>query len=311
MTDAVDKVRKLLNLAEGKGATPAEAAVALATAERLMARHRLERADVMREGEGAEAVEDGAAEPLFTSRRRMPWVLGLAAGVAAAQHCRTYLRPTPPGAEHGWSVCLVGRASDMQVARYLFAYAHREIERLAADARDSGVLCGGNEVNSFKWGAAEIVVARMHLARTEAERAFRQQHGQAAQTAIVRVSERDTEVELWMKKQFKLERPKKRRGNKIDQYGRQLGHDAGSRIALTPAVEGKTEAPARRLAAEFVAHSERYGLAELVRWHCECGSGGQGSLAADGSITRGSAPENAPEIKARCIACTRRKETTP
>ncbi len=240
----LDKIARLLRLAENAGATVHEAAAAAGAAAKLMAEHRLERGDL--EGAEAEAISDADA-PLFVMGRRVRWVCGLASGIARTQGCRSYVRvvdvydPDRRDVRRRSELKLVGRKSDIESARYLFAYLHREIERLCSLARRRREIERGRvATDSFRVGAAYEVLEKLRAARTEAERGFAEEHGKTAATrAIVRVDERDAEVQRWMKERLELKSAPKFRGGSGDAEAAEAGRRAGRAIEIRRGIDGE------------------------------------------------------------------------
>lgn len=236
-TQVLDKIARLLRLAENDGATVHEAAVAAATAARLMAEHRLERADV-EAPDGSELIED-QDEPLFTMGRRVPWISGLANGISRSQGCRTYLRRSARKGRQRVDLAVVGRRADVEAVRYLFAYLHREIERIADLAAKSGEIDADRvSKNSFRCGTAAVVIYRLNQARLEAEGAFAAARGrEQASRAIVCVDAREAAVEAWMRERLKLRDTRSSRSvGRRDAYD--AGKQAGARIEIRRGIEG-------------------------------------------------------------------------
>ncbi len=239
----LDKIARLLRLAENAGATVHEAARAAEFAAKLMAEHRLEKSDF--EGaDGDDSISDDDI-PLFVMGRRVRWICGLAAGIARTQGCRSYVSVSTSRDTKGREVGrrselkLVGRKSDIQSARYLFAYLHREIERLYELAREKREIGRGRvAADSFRVGATYEVLQRLRAARAEAERGYASDYGhEAASRAIVRVDERDAEVQRFMKERMKLKDVAKFQGN-TDHGALEAGKRAGKAIEIRRGLEG-------------------------------------------------------------------------
>lgn|SRR5262245_41026866 len=234
----IDKVARLLRLAEGEGTNPNEAAVAAATAARLMAEHRLERSDIEGAELDAEPIEIPEAA-LHIMKKRVPWITALGAGVARSQGYRTYLKIRVSHLGRQTQLALVGRKSDVEATRYLFTYLHREIARLCELARERFEIDPGLvAANSFRMGAVEVVIRRLREAREQAAHDFAEKRGkQRASTALARVDQRDAQVELWMKKEMKLEQTRSTRQS-YDRSAVDAGRRAGRSIELRRAIEG-------------------------------------------------------------------------
>lgn len=228
--EALEKVLKLLKLAEGTGNTH-EAANAAARAQEIMDRYQIERGAVAA-AEAARGINGGAASPpdepiseqeyLDILRTTWPkWRAELAAAIARHNHCRVYLTRTY---QHGVVRCnrttgeqraraaiaIIGRASDANAVRYLYQYLVREIERLCEKECPRG---GGRTwANNFKRGAALEIAVRLHKQREETISQVRQEaHAASSEHALVHVDkalealrERTTSVNEWLKKHMKL-----------------------------------------------------------------------------------------------------------
>lgn len=182
----LDRIRKLLALA--RSSNPHEAAAAAARAAELMAQHQLAEASLEHEDEAIGEHE------LERCGRKVTWKSILARGVCIACACDCYwTRPWRLGADER-SLRIVGRASDVDAARYLYAYLVREIERLARAAwdarqRESPLDSARAWKNAFRSGAASEIAMRLRTARDEALAAARRRADAdtAASKAVVRV----------------------------------------------------------------------------------------------------------------------------
>ena len=176
----LDKVKKLLRLAE-RTTNEGEAAAAAAAAQKLIERHRLDVAAIdISEGEGEreaplEAPERAVLEGAEGRRNKCAWRGALASGVARANACRVYWT--------GPRLQIVGAPSDVATVRYLYAYLVREIDRLA------GTKSGGKAwLHGWRMGAVSTVSQRLAAARDEARREARAEAQTGGGTAIVRVN---------------------------------------------------------------------------------------------------------------------------
>jgi post-segregation antitoxin (ccd killing protein) len=159
--DVIEKVAKLLALASGRGTTPEEAATAAAAAQRLMLRHRIEQAEVERleadDPIGLTSPPAGAGEGreegfVYQTQR---WQLDLLKAIAAANGCMVVI--TRKERSGKWME-LVGRQSDLEISRYLWAYLSREILRLKTQ-QTRGWSRGRK--NHFCLGAVHTVAAAL------------------------------------------------------------------------------------------------------------------------------------------------------
>lgn len=174
--DTMRRVRALLAKENAPGTTPEEVSAALALAARLLEREGLTRAALEIEGTAEEAEEEtrAFADPLFTASRAATWRTRLGSILAAAFGCAQY--------RSGASLMLVGKPSDAETVRYLFAYCAREIERLARE-RCAGE--GRTYANNFRIGCTDAIADAIRVEQ-EAERAA-QRAAAAANTRALAV----------------------------------------------------------------------------------------------------------------------------
>ncbi len=218
----VAKVAALLQLAEGAGTTPAEAATAASVAQRLMDRHRLTRADLAEPNPVRHHLE-----PVYRSSRLVSWRRVLVGGIARINGCRVMVR-SAPGVR---SMELVGREGDVAVVRFLTAYLTREINRLArrgvaerlGDSRSARAWG-----TSFRLAAVAEVVGRL-------ERESQQSRTGAAQAALVRLGRDEQALDELVEKLATGTARWSTRGAQ-DSDGRAAGRSAGRGLPLRRAV---------------------------------------------------------------------------
>lgn len=230
----VAKVAKLLRLAEGTS-NPNEAAVAAAAAQRLMDEHRISKAEVGSADNADESIAV-AGDPLWSRKGTLPtWVGYLASVMARANDCRTYVARGRGFDLKGrrftrTHLNIVGRESDVQVARYMFAYCMREIERLAKKASRRGEISGRTGFNNFRVGAIDALYEKLRKQKA-ASRAT------ASSTALVRLDNRSKDVERYMDANLKL-RSGGRRSITLDRSARSAGVAAGRSISVNRGMRG-------------------------------------------------------------------------
>ena len=226
----IDRIAKLLKLAEGKGTTPAEAATAAAQANRLMLKHNINQATV----DGVdldpsmlEAIERGV---LWEGGRIVSWRMELACGVARLNQCRVLIhaatRPTHARPERRAHLSIIGRPSNSAVVSYLFTFLAREIDRLAK-AADHGWESARSFRNSFRVGAVRTVLTRLSEDRDEQRREARFAKQSAA---LVLVDKHDTDVAAYTKRHASSGTYHGGAGS--SSAGAKAGRSAGERIAI-------------------------------------------------------------------------------
>ncbi len=231
MTDTsavIDKIAKLLRLAEGKGATPGESANAAAQAQRLMDRHKLSRGAVDAHSQ-CEPIER-SAEPVFEGCRLAAWRRHLAAGVAFNFDCRVLI-VTPR--DRRQRIELVGRPSDVQVTRYVYVYVSREIDRLCKEGLRQRYFPGRGEArtwgSNFRAAAAVAIVHQLQATRRETQRQARLEQG--AGPALVRLENTHRALNAFVRAASNA--PMRPVGLRtIDAEAQAAGHEAGSGISL-------------------------------------------------------------------------------
>lgn len=238
----LDRIRRLLAL--GTSPNLHEAELALATAARLMERHRLTRADLgMFDGEGIhidpEAVFVGVR--LVTS-----WRSVLANKLARLEGCRAleemYL--SPKCKTELARLVLVGRPEQIAVTRHLYRYLERAIEAECRAARRRRRVRGAAAAETFRVAAIETVMRRLRRAKELARREHLRAGGSS--TAIERVSAEGDTVEAWLRKQCGDIGPERYASDPVSARAEAAGRDAGERIALHPGLDEAKNA--RRLA---------------------------------------------------------------
>ncbi|NBT35513.1 MAG: DUF2786 domain-containing protein [Betaproteobacteria bacterium] len=191
--NVIDKIRCLRRLSENKSATPAEAANAAARVQELMLKHKLTAADV---GEDEEDVT-WWPEPLWTGKNRSPWRSVLAIGIATANACRI-LHGAAPGAARKMTV--VGKKSDAEVVRYLYAFLEREIERHCKEFLDkSSESAPGSakmRAKSFRLGFAETVSRRLREERTKAK--AEAATSTTMERGLIRLDQDEAAIQKWI-----------------------------------------------------------------------------------------------------------------
>lgn len=238
----IDKIAKLLRLAEGDGASANEAANAAAKAQELMDRHKLSRALI-----DDRALEDGdpigsfEQEPLMQDMLTR-WRIRLADAVARMNDCVMLLRSLSRDGIKGRAY-LVGRTSDVEVSRYMFTYLNREIDRIgraALQQLDEAPREPDVWLNDFCYGAASVVFRRLQDARVNVQRDALK--NEAGKKALVALRDRSAAVDAFVKeltggRQIKL-------GAKgVDLQAHMAGRSAGETIPIHEAVTSDGEPP--------------------------------------------------------------------
>ena len=232
--EAVAKALKFLRLA--KSDNPNEAALAASRAQDIIDRHKLDVGALEAptpEQRPSEPIKD-FEDPLHAGgAKRSTWLVRLTVVVCGANACQCYTQ--------GGTIKIVGRPSDAQTVRYLFALLHAAIDRLAErDARGNGRTWA----NNYRLGVVETVAARLaeqrKATRQEAQVAAFQTGGESAivrvNQAIVKMDADSAATAAWVKANLKLRTVPVRAS--YDHGAREAGRRAGHEIALGGAKAG-------------------------------------------------------------------------
>jgi hypothetical protein len=148
----VDRIRKLLALAESANVN--EAAAAMSQAQRLMTEHQISEADLEEPG-----IEIGQEILFDDGKTRVPnWRKRLALDIAQANTCAILMHRDK---KRRWRIDIVGAAMNVEVVKFLFAYCCSEIERLAAQESKRLARPGRSWLTSFRFGAAYSIGKRI------------------------------------------------------------------------------------------------------------------------------------------------------
>lgn len=195
------KISKLLKLSASPNVN--EAATAAAMAQDLMMRHGISRASADLSGETTEPAEPIAdfgekPEGWLDANGRDTWRGWMAQAVAKHHGCRAYRRRR--AGLPGFSLEVIGRASDVETVRYLHSYLAREVERLTTE---HGAGMGVTWRNNFRIGVVDAIRATL-AKQAEATKAAVRSEAQTS-TALVlvdrslaRIKEMDAEVQAFI-----------------------------------------------------------------------------------------------------------------
>ena len=162
----IDKIQKLLALAESSNVN--EAASAAARAQELMTKHQIELADLQALTPGLELEEIVNAE-LFSEKSMINWKVALAAGIAKANDCSVYSARYKNARNKLVEVKsnFVGRKSALETVRYFYGYLVNQVNFLASQVRGPDV--DRAYLNAFRLGAVAKITTRLLAARDAAK----------------------------------------------------------------------------------------------------------------------------------------------
>lgn len=228
----LSKIRKLLRLARGKGTTPAEAASAAATAQRLMEEHRITEAML-----GTDDAPPGMVM-VWSGKRLLFWRRMLWAAICEENGCAAIV-----GRSNGRQyIAVCGRQEDVEFARALVQYLVAEIDRLCVSSwvrrsalQSLGVLQERSSVtwkNSFRTGAVWEVDRRMREAKESARAAAPASSGWALVVLDERLARSERAVEQWAEQNGKRVKEKAGSAYEPDSLAFEEGVRAGSKLSL-------------------------------------------------------------------------------
>ena len=215
----LDRVRKLLALAESPNVH--EAASAAALAQTLIDKHRLQallEAD-RAEAIATEALDDGRDSPLETGRRVRTWKTVLASGLARLNGCVAYTT----GRKKTAQLLVAGQPGDRAAVLEIWTWLVHRIELLSAT---QGPGEDRSWHDAFRIGAAEEILGRMAASQQAV-------HQEVEPTALVSVKEglarRNAAVQQYAEQTLRL-RPG--RALRVDADGYARGKAAGATLKL-------------------------------------------------------------------------------
>lgn len=181
----IEKVQKLLALSHSANAN--EAAAAAAAANRLIDQYRLSEADLEIQGQTEEPLEEDAGY-IYESGRITPWKRTLV-HVLVNHYGLSHWNDT--SYKTGRKVSryrLIGRKSDITVAKYMFAWLTSECQRLSAiEAAGMGRVYVASYCDGFVNGVAtQLKSSRQEVA------------AQASSAALVKIDQRAEEAKKFM-----------------------------------------------------------------------------------------------------------------
>ncbi len=169
----LERVRKLLALAESPNVH--EAAAAAARAQALITQYKLQ--GLLERRARDEALSDGRDAPLESTRKIRKWKSVLAAALARANGCEAYTLAVGRRQEH---LCVAGHPDDQAAVAALWDWLVRRLEWLSA-THGAGESREWHE--SFRIGAAEIIGERLATVEDAEREAL--VDGTRAETALV------------------------------------------------------------------------------------------------------------------------------
>ncbi len=240
----LDKIRKLLRMAEHQASNPNEAASAAAHAQRLMDEHNLSAAmlELDDETKAEDVVMADGADALDSFDRLRLWKARLSLAIAEANHCESIVRGVRglPGRR----LALIGRPSDIAAVRYIYAFVAGETDRLVE--RNCRHL-GATWRNNYRHGVVDAVAERLAEQRRAFESEQRENAADAGRVnaALMRIESRSLQVAAFVARELPGAKTSEHK-HAHDVAARAVGYVHGSRIRLGGSV-GSLTSPAPAL----------------------------------------------------------------
>lgn len=248
-----DKIKKLLRLSE-KAGTPEEAASAAAKAQELMLRYRLESCDFS----GARDEQAGGGTPdeevnhysenpkVAESIKYSTWMGHLIRVLARHNNCQIVIftrtqtvvksrnhwgQPVFGKKKIGVDYRLIGRASDVEMVRFLYSHVTPQIEGLLNQHKVMGWIQGKTEALQFRIGVIETIDRRL----TEMEKSVKQEYVDQHKGSALALYDQKSAKTLEKYKQI-AEKEKFKTGSswniRQSASARECGREAGEKVGL-------------------------------------------------------------------------------
>lgn len=182
LDEAINKARKLLNLADSDN--PNEAAAAAAQAQKILDKYEITQTMVEQSGEEEPDDEDIAVfrdSPLHeaTKFNLDKWRIRLADVISEANMCQVLLNTNSN--RNVKQIIIVGRPSDAEKVRYIFQWMFEETERLCKrDGRGKGRTWR----NNYRHGVVDTITKKLRQVREEAIAELKEAN---SSTALIKV----------------------------------------------------------------------------------------------------------------------------
>lgn len=186
----ISKVNKLLALSKSSNAN--EAAAAAAAANRLIDQYRLSEIDLNTSEESDPLLEDDGF--IYETGRIVPWKSSLAVTLAKHYGCAIFNSVSKDTGRKYSRYKLIGRKSDISLARYMFSWLALECQRLSdQEARGKGKVFASSYCQGFVAGVAkQLATSRQESLKN------------ANESAIIKINAREQESIAFMHKMHTL-----------------------------------------------------------------------------------------------------------
>lgn len=236
---ALQKAIKCLELS--KSPNQHEAALAASRAQEIIDRYNLCVEDIEQgkdpKGDD-ENIADFGNDPLHeVCQVDTRWTIRLASTISRLNGCRIYYSTKMSGSA---ILKLVGRPSDVQAVRYLFAWLEKEVRRITRQE------CRGSIRRyqiDFRAGVVDTIQHKLEAQRKETFDAVQKEARNPfalvlVKNSIARIEKKGVAVDLWLKENMKLRDAKFRA--QANWSARVHGQEAGNDVRFTKAVADLT-----------------------------------------------------------------------
>lgn len=241
MTDAnekiIDRVKKMMALANCTGAAEGERDNALRMAYNLLAKHNL----TMNEVDAHNAAKEEGRESQQAKFVVYPWARSIAGLVGSLFFCNYYFMRSGSGKQA--THCFIGKASNAATAQYMSEFVVKSVCREAARLYGSAIT---PEARCFAIG----VVRKLQERIAEIKASLNKESATGTALALINLDKSEKEANaLWLVEQgIKLRTSASRQKGVSDSDAYHAGKDFGSRVSLSPQV-GTSRGNVRAIAA--------------------------------------------------------------
>lgn len=246
----IEKIKKLLALANDGGATEEEAATAASMASALAIKYSMDLAKIQLSGQptAKEGVED---QTVYESDKYEPWIASLIHGLVALNGGTFYFSNWGSSVHYR----VIGKPTALAVIRLMIPYLVKSVKRLNTEAvKRYGFTM--DQRRAFRAGFRQSCAFRLYERMGEKAEEMRTKDDVAQKTTgstalvVLNHFEQDArDIQVWMEQQgykFKTRSAKARKAIKQEgAMGMHEGRKAGDRIGLDPQVSGSSGAKGR------------------------------------------------------------------
>lgn len=229
----IEKVRALRNLAQNPAATVDEAAAAARAAELLIQKHSLAETELDAIRVNAEPIMDDDQALTDWGQRQTVWQNILIHGLAKAYNCESIFKWDKLGHP---GIYAIGRASDVALLKYQYAFFVLELTRLAHNLAPKTLTRGEGKTwhNSFYRGGVRAILDSLKKVKEEVR-------AQATSEALIVVDQHMQAIESFKAQKYPHSKTVQFGGH-IDPDAYRKGMQAGANLnpkpGLGPGVRG-------------------------------------------------------------------------